>query len=104
MAAATAAELHLLGQLTGGSDFPLSSLFCKFSIESGSNFRVLQGVVEGQTQCDQPNVGTPARLARAPALPPTRASTVWQEEEMVVWSHPIDVHYSVEQRVQGWQT
>ena len=34
---ATAAELHLLGQLTGASDFPLSTLFCKFAIEAGSN-------------------------------------------------------------------
>ena len=58
-----AAELHLLGQLSGASGFPLSSLFCKFAIESGSNFRVLQGAVEGQTQCDQPNVGL------SPALP-----------------------------------
>uniref|UniRef100_A0A7S0F771 B9 domain-containing protein 2 n=1 Tax=Phaeocystis antarctica TaxID=33657 RepID=A0A7S0F771_9EUKA len=73
-----AAELHLLGQLTGASGFPLSSLFCKFSIESGSNFRVLQGVVEGQTQCDQPN-----------------------EEEMAVWSHPIDVHYTLK-GIDGW--
>ena len=73
-----AAELHLLGQLSGASGFPLSSLFCKFSIESGSNFRVLQGAVEGQTQCDQPN-----------------------EEEMAVWSHPIDVHYTLK-GIDGW--
>ena len=67
--AATAAELHLLGQLTGASGFPLSSLFCKFSIESGSNFRVLQGVVEGQTQCDQPNVGSLTRPSPARGAP-----------------------------------
>jgi hypothetical protein len=68
-----AAELHLLGQLTGASGFPLSSLFCKFSIESGSNFRVLQGVVEGQTQCDQPNVGSLTRPSSARARAPTDA-------------------------------
>jgi len=70
-----AAELHLLGQLSGASGFPLSSLFCKFSIESGSNFRVLQGAVEGQTQCDQPNVGLSPALPFARALlPQTRAA------------------------------
>ena len=99
-----AAELHLLGQLTGASGFPLSSLFCKFSIESGSNFRVLQGVVEGQTQCDQPNVRSltsPALPRPARVLSPTRATAAWQEEEMAVWSHPIDVHYTLK-GIDGW--
>ena len=95
-----AAELHLLGQLTGGSGFPLSSLFCKFSIESGSNFRVLQGVVEGQTQCDQPNVGS---LARPPStcVRAHRPTAARQEDEMAVWSHPIDVHYTLK-GIDGW--
>ena len=54
--AATNAELHLLGQISGASGFPLTTLFCKYTIEAGSNFRVLQGTVQGQTQCDKPNV------------------------------------------------
>lgn len=65
---ATAAELHLLGQLTGASDFPLSTLFCKFAIEAGSNFRLLQGVIQGQTQCDQPNVSLARTHAHARAI------------------------------------
>jgi len=55
----TNAELHLLGQIAGASGFPLTTLFCKYTIETGSNFRVLQGTVQGQTQCDKPNVRRP---------------------------------------------
>lgn len=72
------AELHLVGQVLGGSGFPLQSLYCKWSLEAGSNFRVLQGVSHGQTQCDYPNA-----------------------EEMAVWAHPLDVHYSLK-GVDGW--
>ena len=44
-------------------------------------------------------------LARAPfaraLLPPTCAAAAWQEEEMAVWSHPIDVHYTLK-GIDGW--
>ena len=43
------AELHIVGQLVGAADFPLPSLFCKFSIDAGHNFRLLQGSSSGQT-------------------------------------------------------
>ena len=52
------AEVHIVGQFVGAADFPLPSLFCKFSVEAGSNFRLLQGVTSGQTQCDMPPVRT----------------------------------------------
>ena len=60
------AELHVFGQLVGGSNFALPNLFCKWSLEAGSNFRVLQGTGQGQTQCDHPNVPPPAALPRSP--------------------------------------
>eukprot|EP00967_Tisochrysis_lutea_P064029 scaffold82792_cov33-Tisochrysis_lutea.AAC.1 len=50
------AELHLVGQLLGGGGFQLNNLFCKFTIEAGANFRLLQGLTTGQTHCDYPNV------------------------------------------------
>ena len=49
-------ELHVVGEILGASDFPLPSLLCKFSFESGSNFRLLQGLPAGQTHCDTPPV------------------------------------------------
>mmetsp|Transcript_6197 Transcript_6197/g.20329 ORF Transcript_6197/g.20329 Transcript_6197/m.20329 type:complete len:104 (+) Transcript_6197:33-344(+) len=50
------AELHVVGQVLGGSGFQLDNLFCKWFIETGSNFRLLQGLTGGQTHCDYPNV------------------------------------------------
>jgi B9 domain-containing protein 2 len=72
------AELHVVGQLVGATDFPLPSVFCKFAVEVGSNFRLLQGATSGQTQCDMP-----------------------QEGEMALLAHPIDVHYAVK-GIDGW--
>ena len=65
------AELHVMGQLVGASGFPLPSLFCKWSLLAGSNFRVLQGLSSGQTQCDTPG-----------------------EDEMAVWAQPLDIHFA----------
>ena len=50
------AELHIVGQITGAVDFPFPNIFCKYSIETGSSFRLLQGQKAGQTQCDMPLV------------------------------------------------
>ena len=50
------AELHLFGEVVGANDFALPSLFCKYSVETGVNFRILQGQSAGQTQCDTPQV------------------------------------------------
>ena len=72
------AELHLTGQLVGASDFPLPSIFCKYSFEAGSNWRVLQGVTSGQTHCDSPTEGETAVLA-----------------------HPLELHYAVK-GIDGW--
>lgn len=72
------AELHVTGQLLGGDGFPIESTFCKWKMEVGPNFRVVQGVSAGQTQCDVPCEG-----------------------EASVWAHPIDVHYALK-GIEGW--
>lgn len=72
------AELHIIGQIVGATDFTLPSIFCKFVVETGSNFRLLQGTTAGQTQCDMPPDG-----------------------EMALLAHPIDVHYAVK-GIDGW--
>ena len=109
------AELHIVGQLVGASDFTLPSLFCKFSFEAGANFRLLQGQTAGQTQCDMPPVGprfafarTGASTSRAELCTPYRRPTrtcllLWtpQEGEMALLAHPLDVHYAVK-GVDGW--
>mmetsp|Transcript_6199 Transcript_6199/g.20339 ORF Transcript_6199/g.20339 Transcript_6199/m.20339 type:complete len:176 (+) Transcript_6199:33-560(+) len=72
------AELHVVGQVLGGSGFQLDNLFCKWFIETGSNFRLLQGLTGGQTHCDYPNA-----------------------DEAAVWGHPIDVHWTLK-GIDGW--
>lgn len=65
------AEVHVIGQIIGGSGFPESSLFCKWKVHMGSAWRVLQGDSEGQTQVDDPS-----------------------DEPMASWCHPIDLHFA----------
>ncbi len=72
------AELHIVGQILGAANFSLPSIFCKFSVEAGANFRLLQGSVSGQTQCDMPPEG-----------------------EMALLAHPLDVHYALK-GIDGW--
>ena len=74
------AEVHLIGQLVGGGDFyPYTSLFCKWSIQTGGAWKQLQGLREGQTQVDNPETDC----------------------DIAYWSHPIDVHYA-SKGLQGW--
>ncbi|XP_077292604.1 B9 domain-containing protein 2 [Arctopsyche grandis] len=72
------AELHLIGEISGASGFGDNSLFCRYSIQGGPNWRVISGNTEGQTLADSP-------LYEGPAI----------------WSHPIDVHFS-SKGIQGW--
>lgn len=50
------AEVHLIGDLVGGSGFPSANLFCKWGIAYGSAWKVLEGLKEGQTHVDHPQV------------------------------------------------
>ncbi|TRY76165.1 hypothetical protein TCAL_03518 [Tigriopus californicus] len=72
------AEVHLIGQIIGASGFPKQGLFCKWNIQTGGAWKLLQGAKEGQTQVDTPNIG-----------------------ETSYWSHPVDAHYAT-RGLQGW--
>lgn len=63
------AEVHLIGELVGGSGFPSGDLFCKWGLTVGNAWKILEGQQEGQTQVDHPQVGL--QLAgMGPAPPP----------------------------------
>ena len=76
------AELHIVGSIDSGHGVAeaagLSDLFLKWTLESGPNFRVVQGLSTGQTHCDHPD-----------------------DAEAAVWSHPLDVHYTLK-GIDGW--
>ena len=52
------AEVHVIGELVGASEFPSGDLFCKWSVSHGSGWRLLEGAREGQTQTDHPQDGS----------------------------------------------
>ena len=72
------AQLYVSGQIVGAIGFPPKSIFYKWVVHSGEAWRLLSGLMEGQTQVDVPRTG-----------------------DMAFWSHPIDLHYETK-GVQCW--
>jgi len=66
-------ELHIIGEICGGTGFGEGvHVACKWALEAGEKFELIEGAIGGQTQLDCGELGGDA----------------------VVWSHPIDVHYA----------
>ena len=64
-------ELHLLGEICGGSGFGAGvGVACKWALEAGERWELLEGFAGGQTQVDAGESG-----------------------DTVVWSHPLDAHF-----------
>ncbi|GLH11916.1 hypothetical protein R5R35_011715 [Gryllus longicercus] len=72
------AEVHVIGQIVGASNFPSSTLFCKWAFHAGGAWKVVSGLKEGQTHIDNPEYG-----------------------ETTYWCHPVDIHFAT-RGVQGW--
>nr|CAD7458437.1 unnamed protein product [Timema tahoe] len=72
------AEVHILGQILGASEFPKNTLFCKWGIHAGGGWKVISGLKEGQTHVDNP-----------------------EYDEAAHWCHPLDVHFATK-GIQGW--
>ncbi|XP_055626276.1 B9 domain-containing protein 2 [Toxorhynchites rutilus septentrionalis] len=72
------AELHILGEVCHAANYVEPNLFCKWSIQFGSNWKVIEGHSEGQT-C--------ASTARV--------------EQRSHFSNPIDLHLAC-RGIQGW--
>ena len=71
-------EVHVLGQVVGGSGFP-AGVACKWFMDHGKNWEPLgDTLLGGQSQVDYAPDGG-----------------------MAVWCHPIDVHFA-QGSVQGW--
>lgn len=72
-------ELHIIGEILGGSDFGSDGHACAWSVEYGSSWHHLTGDQSGQTHVD------------LPGLPSSDH----------VWAHPLDVHFASDS-IQGW--
>lgn len=75
------AEIHLIGQISELTDFEDRNLFVKWSLNAGSNWKLLEGFTEGQTHLS--------------TISGSGIDTVHS------LSHPIDVHYTTT-GLQGW--
>lgn len=71
------AELHIIGEVVGGTNFAGHSFFCVFELVHGGQWSHLEGRTRGSTHIMENHI------------------------DGVVWCFPIDVHY-VAQSVQGW--
>jgi len=72
------AEMFMIGQVVGASEFSASDLYCVWNIKKGSKWVHVSGLDSGQTHVDTKG-----------------------EDNVFVWAHPIDVHYSTPTCV-GW--
>lgn len=71
-------EAYFIGRIIGSSGFK-SGTFCRFWIIIGQNWKLVNGLDRGQTQCDTPG----------------------DQAETCVWSHPINTFYEFS-GIQGW--
>lgn len=73
------AELHLIGEITNAIDFEEPNLFCKWSIQIGNTWKIIEGQAEGRTHTDRNRL----------------------EDKISVFTSPLDVHLSG-RSIQGW--
>ncbi|XP_050075712.1 B9 domain-containing protein 2 [Anopheles maculipalpis] len=72
------AELHIIGELKTAVDFEEPNLFCRWSIQYGSNWKAIEGYSEGQSCCSTSRI-----------------------EQRADFCTPIDLHL-VTRGLQGW--
>ncbi|MEW5300809.1 MAG: hypothetical protein WDW38_005267 [Sanguina aurantia] len=74
-AADAAADMHIIGEIVGGSRFQHKALFCRWQLvynaSAGSGWRVVRGAQRGSSQV---------------------SSCASRDDDMVTWEHPIDIH------------
>ncbi|CAD6190787.1 unnamed protein product [Caenorhabditis auriculariae] len=72
------AELFISGQIESADGFGDNRVSCRWQLQMGGGWRVVQGETEGQTQTDLPSV-----------------------YEEAFFGHPIDLHLATN-TIQGW--
>jgi len=70
-------ELHVLGQITGGTGFDSNNSFVFYELKVGDHWTLVGGDAKGQSQIDFPR------------------------GKDHVWNHPIDLHFYTK-TMQGW--
>ncbi|GIL62557.1 hypothetical protein Vafri_16646 [Volvox africanus] len=75
-------EMHVVGEIVGASGFSFPMLFCRWELvyDPSKSWKVLRGLTKGSTHA---------------------CCRGWEEDELVVWDHPLDIHLQT-QSLQGW--
>jgi B9 domain-containing protein 2 len=71
------AELHIVGEISGGRGFGGHSFFCTYEIVAGTQWAVISGATSGTSH------------------------VMANSHEGIVWSFPLDCHFAF-QSAQGW--
>ncbi|VDN05325.1 unnamed protein product [Thelazia callipaeda] len=71
-------EVHVIGEIESASGFREQRLSCRWQLEFGGGWRVIEGVVKGETQTD-----------------------VAEYNDFAFFAHPLDIHLATK-TVQGW--
>jgi hypothetical protein len=75
------ASVYVVGQVLGGHGVAKGNkdLHCPWELVTSPHWQRERGLTKGHTQIDSPKI-----------------------EIEAIWAHPVDVHYLVSERVQGW--
>ncbi|NXW93818.1 B9D2 protein, partial [Alopecoenas beccarii] len=100
------AELHLIGQIVGGSGFEQRRLFCTWGLHAGEGAHGTRGGTRGVTGVT--GVTTPLAVSPGGAwklLSGLRSGQTQVDEpqagDVAFWCHPLDVHFATK-GLQGW--
>lgn len=121
--------VYINGQVLGGTGFPNGNrgLHCEWELVTGTNWRATQGLTKVNSlrilSCRQTFLGVRSRSSARSRKACRDGATIAILEadyrnalaaqghtqldfpvdpEEAVWAHPVEVHYAVEDRVQGW--
>nr|CDJ90592.1 B9 domain containing protein [Haemonchus contortus] len=84
------AEVYVSGQIESADGFGDNRLCCRWTLQTGGGWRVVEGAVEGQTQTDLPSVFDEAYFAHPIDLHlATKTIQGWPRIQLQVWHHDI---------------
>ncbi|WKY08057.1 hypothetical protein Q1695_007507 [Nippostrongylus brasiliensis] len=84
------AEVYISGQIESADGFGDNRVCCRWTLQTGGGWRVVEGAVEGQTQTDLPSVYEEAYFAHPIDLHlATKTIQGWPRIQLQVWHHDV---------------
>ncbi|EPB69205.1 B9 protein [Ancylostoma ceylanicum] len=84
------AEVYISGQIESADGFGDNRVCCRWSLQTGGGWRVVEGAVDGQTQTDLPSAFEKAYFAHPIDLHlATKTVQGWPRMQLQVWHHDV---------------